>query len=461
MARQNSKSIFDLPAMREVRWDEVGGFFSVGCNRRRIDRFNQNASMGKWASRQFFLHRPVDSANATRTATPLYAMLKVMSASDHGVAAPHHFLTDSTVFRWENQTLRSDLILCVPIAICLGVGIVAGHPAAGMIAAGGASNTGFGQKQLIDDSYLLPMIFVTIGMSFSGFMGVVLGHQSLPLVFVAALWAFGYGMLTTRPGGYSWVGQQCVVTFLVASAFPASPSAAADRGLLLFAGGALQLIVSSLLFDLFHDLRVRLFLLTRYLRDEESALRSALTETAESVRQLRFVNSALPYSIRLAVAVGVATEIYRRLHYQSGYWIPMTALLVLKPDLVDTASRAIARTLGTMCGAIAISFCLAHMHLTQVGLAAFTMFFAWLAYGVLNVNYALFSMAVTGYIVFLLSLNQIPGQLVAERRTFCTVLGGTIALCMRMVVISYRRRHWLRAVAVLRHAVLPRRAAIR
>ena len=132
---------------------------------------------------------------------------------------------------------------------------------------------------------------------------------------------------------------------------------------------------------------MRLFLLTRYLRDEESALRSALTETAESVRQLRFVNSALPYSIRLAVAVGVATEIYRRLHYQSGYWIPMTALLVLKPDLVDTASRAIARTLGTMCGAIAISFCLAHMHLTQVGLAAFTMFFAWLAYGVLNVNY--------------------------------------------------------------------------
>jgi uncharacterized membrane protein YccC len=73
------------------------------------------------------------------------------------------------------------------------------------------------------------------------------------------------------------------------------------------------------------------------------------------------------------------------------------------------------------------------------------------------VNYALFSMAATGYIVFLLALNQVPGELVAERRTFCTVLGGAIALCLRLVMISYRRQHWLRALALLRHAVRPGR----
>lgn len=376
-----------------------------------------------------------------------------MSAPDPGAAAPRHFLADSTEFRWESQTLRSDLILTLPIAICLGVGIAIGHPAAGMIAAGGAMNTGFGQKQSIDDSYLLPMIFVTFGMAFSGFLGVLLGHENLLLVCVAALWAFGYGMLTTRLGGYSWVGQQCVVTFLVASAFPASLGAAMDRGLLLFAGGALQLILSSLLLDLFHDLRTRVFLLTRYVREEESALRAALAETAESVRQLRFLNSALPYSVRLAITIAIATEIYRRLHYPSGYWIPMTALLVLKPGLTDTVSRAIARTLGTMCGAIAVSFCLAHIHTTPVVLAAFTILFAWIAYGILNVNYALFSTAITGYVVLLLSLNEIPGPITAERRTFSTVLGGSIALCVRLVVISYERRHWIRAIAAVRHAV--------
>lgn len=380
-------------------------------------------------------------------------MLKQMSTIASGTAAPHPFLADTAVFRWENLTLRCDLILALPIAICLVAGIVSGHPAAGLLAAGGATNTGFGHKQTINDSYLVPMIFVTFGMAFSGFLGVLLGHENLLLVFVAALWAFGYGMLTTRPGGYSWVGQQCVITFLVASAFPASLREAVQRGLLLFAGGALQLVLSALLFRIFRDLRDQLFQLARYLREEESALRSALIETAESVRQLRFSESALPYSIRLAVTIGLSTEIYRRLHYPSGYWIPMTALLVLKPGLTDTISRAIARVVGTMGGAITISFILAHVHLHAIGLAAFTVLFAWLAYGVLNVNYALFSMTITGYIVFLLSLNEIPGPTIASRRLFCTALGGAIALCVRIVVISSRRRHWLRAWAALRQAV--------
>ncbi len=363
-----------------------------------------------------------------------------------------YFLRDSTVFEWQNQTLRADLILTLPVAICLLAGVAVGHPAAGMLGAGGAVNTGFGQKHRINGSYLLPMIFVTFGMAFSGFFGVLIGHENLLLVVMASLWGFGYGLLTARPEGYGWVGQQCVITFLVASAFPASPEEAAKRGLLLLTGGMLQLIFSSILLRIFDELRKNLSELSRYLREEQTALRNALAETAESVRQRRFVNSAMPYAVRLALAIGISTEIYRRLHYPSGYWIPMTAMLVLKPGLTDTVSRAIARLLGTMCGAIAVSFLLAHVHASPWVLAGGTILFAWLAYGFLNVNYALFTTAVTGYIVFLLALNQIPGPAIAERRTFCTALGGVIALCMRLVVISYRRRHWKRAAAVLRQA---------
>lgn len=366
-------------------------------------------------------------------------------------------LRDSTVFQWQNQTLRADLILTLPIAICLAIGLAIGHPGVGLVAAGGAMNAGFGQKHRIDDSHLLPMIFVTLGMAFSGFAGVLPGHEKLGLVFCAALWAFGYGLLTARPEGYAWVGQQCVITFLVASAFPASLSAAAARGLLLLAGGALQLVISSILLRVFHKLRDHLFELSCYFRDEQAAFLAALSETAQSMRQRRFLNSAMPYALRLALTVGVATEIYRRMHYQSGYWIPMTALLVLKPGLTDTVSRAIARLLGTMCGAIAISFCLAHVNPTPIVLAAFTTLFAWLSYGLLNVNYALFSMAITGYIVFLLSLNQVPGNEIALHRTIATALGGSIALCARILVISYKRGHWLRAAAVARPVAFPRR----
>jgi hypothetical protein len=363
---------------------------------------------------------------------------------------------DSTVFQWHNQTLRADLIFTLPIALCLAVGLAIGHPGVGLVAAGGAVNTGFGQKHRIDGSELVPMIFVTLGMAFSGFVGVLVGHENLFLVFLSALWAFGYGLLTARPEGYAWVGQQCVITFLVASAFPAPLSAAAARGLLLLAGGALQLVLSSLLLRVFHRLRDHLFELACYVRDERAAFLAALADTAQSVRQRRFVNTALPYALRLAATVGVSTEIYRRLHYPSGYWIPMTAMLVLKPGLTDTVSRAVARVLGTMCGAIVLSFILAHMNPAPAALAAFTVLFAWLSYGLVNVNYALFSMAITGYIVFLLSLNEVPGPTIALHRTFSTAVGGAIALCTRVIVISYRRRHWLRAAAVVRRAAFPR-----
>jgi uncharacterized membrane protein YccC len=209
------------------------------------------------------------------------------------------------------------------------------------------------------------------------------------------------------------------------------------------------------LLQMFGELRARLFQLACYLREEEAAFRTALLETAESVRQRRFANSSIPYSIRLAATIGISTEIYRRLHYPSGYWIPMTALLVLKPQLTDTVSRVIARMLGTMCGAVAASFLLAHVHTSPVVLAIGTVVFAWLAYGFLNVNYALFTTAATSYIMFLLALNQVPGKELAVRRTLCTAIGAAIALCVRLVVISYKRRHWKRAALVVRHALFP------
>ena len=76
--------------------------------------------------------------------------------------------------------------------------------------------------------------------------------------------------------------------------------------------------------------------------------------------------------IRLAVTLGVSTEIYRKFGFANGYWIPMTALLVLRPGLSDTANRAIARTIGTLAGAMLASFALAHLAPAPPTLAALT-----------------------------------------------------------------------------------------
>jgi len=352
------------------------------------------------------------------------------------------YFTDSYIFNWKNRTFRYDLIFVPPIALCLGAGLWSHHPAAGMIAAGGAVTVGFGAKQSIDDSPLLPMLFVSLGMAFAAFLGVLIGHANLLVVLMAALWGFGYGMLTTREAGYSWVGQQCVITFLVASAFPAPIEAAGDRAMLILAGGTLQLLSAATLLRLFRQLGTHLISIAQYIRAEEAALRVVMLQAAQSVWQLKLLNSALTYSLRLAATLALATEIYRRMHFPSGYWIPMTALLVLKPGVTDTANRAIARMAGTLAGAILASFCIAHSNPSTLVLAAFTLFFAWLAYGIVNVNYALFTVCVTGYIVFLLSLASVPGPEIAERRAIATAIGGSIALAVRLIVISRRKKLW-------------------
>jgi hypothetical protein len=370
-----------------------------------------------------------------------------------GSTPTKQYFTDSYVFNWNNQTFRADLILILPVAICLAAGLWIGRPGVGMIAAGGTMTAGFGAKQSIDDSRLLPMVFVSLGMAFAAFLGVVVGHTNLLLVPIAALWGFGYGMLTRREAGYSWVGQQCVITFLVASAFPASVEDALDRALLILAGGALQVLSAAILLRAFDQLSNHLTSLARYVRKEETALHSALLETAQSVRQRKILNSALPYSLLVAITLATTTELYRRLQFPSGYWIPMTALLVLKPGITDTVNRAIARVLGTVTGAILASFCIAHLHPSSVVLAGLTLLFAWLSYGTLNVNYALYSSFITGYIVFLLSLASAPGPVIAQRRALCTALGGSIALGVRLIVISLRKDIWKRAAAAARQSV--------
>ena len=353
------------------------------------------------------------------------------------------FLSDSYIFQWDKQSLRDDWVFVLPVAFCLCVGLAVGHPAAGMIVAGGAVNIGFGAKQNIDNSQLLPMIFATFGTAISIFVGMMAGHGNFVLVGMAALWGFGYGMLTIREGGYAWVGQQCVVMLIVGSAFPASAQPAAERSLLVLAGGALQVLTSSMILRLFGKLREHLWALTGYIQAEQVALRLAVHQAAASWKDGRLENTALPYSLRLAITLAVSTEIYRQMHFASGYWIPMTALLVLKPGLADTVSRAIARTLGTVAGAWLISIFIAHFTPSPLTLVVFTVLFTWLSYGVQNVNYALFAVCVTGYIVFLLALDKLPEIEIAHRRAVCTVIGGGLALAVRLVVI-YRWRRRLR-----------------
>ncbi len=353
---------------------------------------------------------------------------------------PFAYLADSYVFHWNLASFRTDWYFTLAVAVCLAVGIALGHPGAALIAAGGAMTAGFGAKQNIDHTPLLPIMFVSVGMALCTFVGVAAGHKSWTLTLIATLFGFGYGMMSKRGAGYIWVSQQCVVTLLVASAFPASPHDAAVRALLIFVGGIVQLLMSALMLHTFHQIGGHVLALARYVREEETAFRRTYLTAVLSLKHRQMRGSVLPYACRLAVVLAISTAIYRELHFDSGYWIPMTALLVMRPGIADTASRAIARTVGTLAGAVLSSVLLAYVHPHQLVLALLVVLFTWLSYSLLNVNYALFSVCLTSYIVFLLSLNNIPGPEIAHRRFVCTTIGGILALSVRLFVIRLRER---------------------
>jgi Fusaric acid resistance protein-like len=356
-------------------------------------------------------------------------------------APASHFLADSFVFDWKAQSFRADFIFILPMAICLGLGIWLGHPAAALIIAGGIFTVGFGAKQHIDESPLLPMILASLGISAATFLGMVAGHTNFILVLLAAGAGFVYGMLSLREPGVSWVGQQTIVFLIVASAYPSSPRAAAVRSGLVMAGGALQIITSSILLRLLRQLRADLLSVAHHLRAEHHALRVSVEQAARALLKRQRAPSAVPYALRLAVTLGVSTEIYRHFGFANGYWIPMTALLVLRPGLSDTVNRAVARTIGTLAGAMLASFALAHLAPAPPTLAVLTLLLAWLSYSLNNVNYGLFTLCLTAYIVNLLALASLPGNVVAYHRAISTMIGGGLALTVRLLVIRYRQKH--------------------
>ena len=166
------------------------------------------------------------------------------------------YFGDLYLFDWTQFAWRLPLICIFAIAISLGIGLAAGHPGAGLIAAGGAMTVGFGTMQSIDGSRFIPMIGAAVGMAFSTLIGMVVGHESYVLLVTAAIWGFAYGLLTTRAAGVSWVGQQCLITLLVASAFPFHLRDAAVRALLMLAGGLLQVVCVSIQLRVVRSLRL-------------------------------------------------------------------------------------------------------------------------------------------------------------------------------------------------------------
>lgn len=145
-------------------------------------------------------------------------------------------------------------------------------------------------------------------------------------------------------------------------------------------------------------------------------------------------------SLRFAIVVAIAMAIGRHFAADRGYWIPMTAALVLKPDFQTTVVRGAARIGGTLVGAVVASGVIALVRADPPLQLAGIVVTTGIAYLAFNPNYALFTVAITSFVVMVLGMRGLPGTTTIDARVLDTAAGGALALVGFLTLPTWERK---------------------
>lgn len=158
---------------------------------------------------------------------------------------------------------------------------------------------------------------------------------------------------------------------------------------------------------------------------------------------------AFRHAVRMAVCLSVALALSRWLKLPHGYWLPMTAAIVLRADFAATFNFGLLRVLGTVLGLVLTSLLLwitpaqpwAHLAL----MAVLCMAFRYLA----GAHYGIAVAALTGTVVILLSFEGVASDTAVMDRVINTALGCGIALLAYVAWPTWERSHARGALATL------------
>jgi fusaric acid resistance family protein len=319
---------------------------------------------------------------------------------------------------------------CMPaIALAILVGSFTGHTEWGIMAASGAVSVGFGSYQELGGSRTAPMLFATLGMCISSWIGALAG-QSLPATMaVSALWGFLYVTISALGPGQQWIALQSVIWMIISTAYPAPGVHALTRGAFVLIGGLLQLLC------------IRFFWWAegRHTPVMASAKPTGACADNHISDVLKPRSCLFLYALRAALTLGLAAFLYRALKIPNGYWIPMTAAIVLRADMRQSVTRGFARMTGTILGTVLATIAASLLRPGPFALSMLVLIFVWCAYALLWVNYAIFVVPLTAYVVSLLALAGLPEPFVIHHRLLNTLLGGLISLLLHLVFFSWER----------------------
>ncbi|HKC27941.1 MAG TPA: FUSC family protein, partial [Jatrophihabitans sp.] len=171
-----------------------------------------------------------------------------------------------------------------------------------------------------------------------------------------------------------------------------------------------------------------------------TAMRQRLRDPLAIVRaNLDPQSAVLRHAIRLSVLVAGSDLLVRAAHLDRGYWLPLTILVVLRPDFATTFQRSVMRVAGTIVGVL-IATALVHWvpggDWWQVALIAVFAFGMRLS-GPGNI--ALSAVCLSALVVILLQISGVPAHTSVIGRAYATLAGGAVAVLAAVAWPAWER----------------------
>jgi hypothetical protein len=223
-------------------------------------------------------------------------------------------------------------------------------------------------------------------------------------------------------------GLTCVLALLLAQGLSLSVEEAPEALLLGVAGVGLQAMMS-------------LAAMTRDREVDPIRLIAAARRALGAVRaNLDWRSPSLRHALRWGSALGVAVAIDRVVGLgERGYWVPLTVLFVLRPERDETAERVAMRAAGTVAGLILATPLAELVGLHPAAEAVAITIAAAFSFALLAIEYALFTTAITSFIILVAhALGQAALQ-AADERALATVIGLAIVV-LALIFWGHNRR---------------------
>jgi Fusaric acid resistance protein-like len=312
--------------------------------------------------------------------------------------------------------LRRGALVAIPVGIALLVELGLDTPTKGAIGTG-ALLAGFpgldapARTRAAWQAAVAPLI------GFAAALGVLTGSSVVLAVLTMAVVGAAAGYCFSVSLRLAIAGLSVALSLLIAQGLALEPSDALAALLLSTIGGLFQAAFSLCIYaagDRREEAGANGWSTNEALRD----LSANLTLRSTNARH------ALRFGAALATGVAAYWLLGMKEH---GFWIPLTILFVMRPEEDETFHRLILRAVGTAVGlviATALSFWLND---DGIALAIALTIATGFAYGLLTVQYALFTAAITTYAVLLADTLGEPALHAAGQRALATAIGIAIA----------------------------------